>query len=72
MNNILGEIDEANLAEHLERSISHDLKVIEKQTDHRTTIDSITTSVPSSTLNSPIVNQLEVNHLDQYRINRRF
>jgi hypothetical protein len=70
--NVIGEINEDNqLAEHLEQNIASQLRVIEKQTDSRTTIDSITTSVPSSALNTRQRTQIEQGHLDDYRISRR-
>jgi hypothetical protein len=70
--NVIGEINEDNqLAEHLEQSVAHHLHVIEKQTDRRTTIDSITTAVPSSALNTRQRTQIEQEHLAQHRISRR-
>lgn len=67
----MNEVSEEVLAGMLGSSISNELQKIENSTNRKTSIDSITISVPSSVLNTPQRNEIESRHFEEYRINRR-
>lgn len=68
---LITEVDESNLVQALEAKTKKELDIVEQQTDRKTTVDSITTTVPSSTLNSPQRNLIERNRAEAERLRRR-
>lgn len=63
--------EDQEIVDLLKQDIDEKINIIQKNTERKTTVDSITHTIPSSTLNTSIVNNIESNHLEQYRINRR-
>ena len=65
------EVDEANLVEALEAKATKELEIVEAQTDRKTTVDSITKTVPSSVITTPGQAHRELNAAERERLRRR-